>query len=149
MNKMKSLKARDVSDDLMERKMYLVKDAHALIPLNLKVTVCYLHNNWRANPAWNKFEDKKVIIAKEPVPHNTPNHGTPPLTNLGGGSGPSIPHISMHGGRQQVSTENPRRDNRAATFLDNTNARQTGETKIHKTLGPFVVRSRRPTLLQQ
>ena len=83
MNKMKSLKARDVSDDLMERKTYLVKDANALIPLNLKVTVCYMHNNWRENRAWNKFEDKKVIIAKEPVPHNTPHHGTA-LTNLGG-----------------------------------------------------------------
>ena len=66
MNKMKSLKARDVSDDLMEKKTYLVKDANALIPLNFKVTVCYMHNNsfWRANRAWNKFEDKKVIIAK-------------------------------------------------------------------------------------
>ena len=49
----------------------------------------------------------------------------------------------MHGGCQQVSKENPRRDNRAPTFLDNTNARQTGEKKIHKTLGPFVVRSRK------
>ena len=88
MNKMKSLKARDVSDDLMERKTYLVKDANALIPLNFKVTVCYMHNNWLANRAWNKVEDKKVIIAKEPVPHNTPHHGTPPLTNLGGGEGP-------------------------------------------------------------
>ena len=81
---MKSLKARDVSDGLMERKTYLV-NANALKPLNLKVTVCYMHYNWRANRAWNKFEDKKVIIAKEPVPHNTPHLGAPPLTNIEGG----------------------------------------------------------------
>ena len=57
-----------------------------------------MHNNRRANRASNKFEDKKVIIAKDPVQHNTPHHGTQPLTNLGGGgSGPSVPHVSMHG----------------------------------------------------
>ena len=52
----------------------------------------------------------------------------------------------MHGGRQQVSTENPRRDNWAPAFLenhDNTNTRQTGEKKIHTTLSPYVVRSRK------
>ena len=56
---MKSLKARDVSDDLMERKTYLVKDVNALIPKNLKVTVCFMHNNWRANRAWNKWASNR------------------------------------------------------------------------------------------
>ena len=54
--------------------------------------------------------------------------------NFGRGSGPSVPHVSMHDGCQQVSTENPRREIRFPTFLENTNARLTDEKKIHTTL---------------
>ena len=60
--------------------------------LNLKVTKqwrrkCYMHNNWQANRAWNKFEDKKVIIAKGPL--SNPTHLTTGhhLLQISGGGG--------------------------------------------------------------
>ena len=88
--------------------------------LNLKKTKqwrrkCYMHNNWQASRAWNKFEDKKVIIAKGAL--SNPTHLTTGqhLLQISGGGVPD--HWSpLYLCMGVVSTENPRRDNRALTF---------------------------------
>ena len=81
-----------------------------------------MNNNWRANRAWNKIEDKKVIIdigSLSHLHHLTMGHQLLQILGWGGvGSGHSAPimgHVSIRGFRQ-VGKENPLRDNQTPTL---------------------------------
>ena len=94
-----------------------------------------MNNNWRANRAWHKIEDKKVIINshRSPVPTTT-SHQLLQILGWGGvGSGHSAP-MYLYGVFGKSAKKILLEIIKLLHFLVNTNARQTGEKKIHKTL---------------
>ena len=119
-----------------------VKYANTLMPLNLKVAVnnikkSDMHNNWRANRAWNRIEENKVIIAIGPLSH-LPNLTTgPQLLQISGWGGVrtfASPTMYLYGVFGKSAKKILVEIIELQHFLDNTNARQTGEKKNSQNL---------------
>ena len=94
-------------------------------------------NNWRANRAWNKIEEKKVIIAIGPLfhlPHLTTGHQLLQISGWGGVRTFASATMYLYGVFGKSAKKTLVEIIEPQHFLDNTNARQTGEKKIHKNL---------------
>ena len=93
-----------------------------------------MNNNWQANRAWNKIEGKKVIIAIGPLSHLAHLTTGHRLLQISGGVGSGhLAPMYLYGVFGKSAKEILVEINKLQHFLDNTNVRQTGEKKIHKT----------------